>query len=75
MSLRQLINIAGDIECLEPQFNLRTAVVNNNIVYASQDNNGGQLGRNDFVGELVNYVILMNVAQNITTGATSEFVL
>jgi len=28
---------------------------------------------NDFIGELVNYVILMDVAKNITTGEDAKF--
>jgi hypothetical protein len=75
LSLRQMIEIAGDIEILAPQFHMRTAVVNHDIVYASQDVKGGKLGTNDFVGELVNYVILYNVAENITDGAPSEYAL
>lgn len=35
LSLRQLIEIAGDIEILKPQVNMRTGVVNHNLVFAS----------------------------------------
>jgi len=33
------------------------------------------LRRNDFVGELINYVILYNVAENITDGTPSQYAL
>ncbi len=35
LSLRQLLEIAGDIEVMKPQFKMRTGVVNHNIVYES----------------------------------------
>jgi len=75
LSLRQLIEIAGDIQILEPRFNVRTGVVNHDLVYASQEYASKELRTNDFVGELVNYVILYNVAENITTGVHSQYAL
>lgn len=36
LSLRQLIEISGDVEIMKPQFKMRTGVVNHNIVYESQ---------------------------------------
>lgn len=76
LSLRQLIEIAGDIQVLKPRFTMRSGVVNHDIVYESMDGTPStheSLIKNDFVGELVNYVILYDVAENITTGAPAHF--
>ena len=43
---------------MKPQFSMKTGVVNHNIVYESQQFKGDGLDDNEFVGELVNYVIL-----------------
>jgi len=75
LSLRQLIEISGDVEIMKPQFKMRTGVVNHNIVYESQQFQGDGLRDNEFVGELISYVILQDVAKNITTGDNSSFSL
>jgi len=36
ITLRELIEIAGDAQVMKPQFHLRTAVVNHQLVYNSQ---------------------------------------
>lgn len=43
---------------MKPQFHLRTGVVNHGIVYDSQQIKGEFVHDAQFVGELVNYVIL-----------------
>jgi hypothetical protein len=40
LSLNQIIGISGDIEVLKPTFHMRTGVVNHEILYDSQQNNG-----------------------------------
>lgn len=58
LSIQQLIEIAGDIEIMKPNFHMRTGVVNHDIVYDSQQQSGEFINDSHFVGELVNYVIL-----------------
>jgi len=54
---------------------MRSAVVNNDIVFSSQQATQDNLANNDFVSELVNYVVLQTPAKNITDGSNAEFSL
>lgn len=74
-TLRNLIEIAGEAQVMSPQFHLRTGVVNHDLVYASQKYHEGGLADNEFVGELINYVVLQDVAKNITTGEDAHYSL
>lgn len=65
--------MAGDVEVLQPNFTLKAGVVNHDLVFCTQTLGDAQPVANDFIGELVNYVILMDVAKNITTGEDAKF--
>jgi len=56
---------------------MRGAVCNNDLVFSSQRTGQARENpdSNDFVGELVNYVILQKPAINITTGANANYSL
>jgi hypothetical protein len=69
MSVRQLIEIAGNQTVMQNKFHMRTAVVNNNIVYQTQGNKTTDTYQESaFAGELINYVILQNAAMSISSG-------
>lgn len=74
LTLRELIEIAGDVEVMEPQFHMRIKVVNHDLVYDTQDSSK-TLESSDFAGELVQYVILQKPAINITSGDNAKFSL
>lgn len=60
---------------MKSEFHLRSAVNNNDLVYASQQSINDNPEENDFVGELINYAILVAPARDITTGSSIKYTL
>ena len=58
ISVQELINISENIDIMEPQFHLRTGIVNHDLIYDSQKQKQDNLSNTSFVGELINYIIL-----------------
>lgn len=57
---------------MDAQFTLQTAVINNDLVYDSQ-NSRESANSSAMVGELVNYVILQQPVQTITEDGDKKF--
>jgi hypothetical protein len=73
MTVSELISIASYATTMRPDFTLKGAVVNNNIVYDQNENEVTSDKYGDLSLELINYVVLQRPAVNITTGAKAEF--
>jgi hypothetical protein len=58
LSVRQLIEIAGNAEVMRSTFFLKTAAVNHNIVFETQQAKGDGLRDNEYVAEYIHYAIL-----------------
>lgn len=75
LSCQQLMKIAQDAE-LSDHFHLRSAVVNNDLIFDSQTlgvGNTPSLGDQQFASEVINYVILQTASESITTGNPAEY--
>lgn len=54
---------------------MRSSVVNNNILYESQNPLGSTAGDVAFASEVINYVIIQTAGENITTGLPMEYTM
>jgi len=57
LTVRDFLEIGTDTLVMDPQQHLRAAVVNHNVVYDSQAQEGVGMKGAQFVGELVSYLI------------------
>jgi hypothetical protein len=70
-----LMKIAQDAN-LSDHFHLRSAVVNNDLIFDSQSLGNGTaptLGDQQFASEVINYVILQTASESITTGEPADY--
>jgi len=66
LSINQLIEIAGAARVGSMKFKMKSAVVNHEIVYDSQQTKGEGYKDSQMVAELANYIIFQNPAQSIS---------
>lgn len=73
--MKDLIEISSKVECHKNlKFNLRSAIVNNNLVYQQQAV-GTALDDPAYSGEIISYAIIERAAVNLTTGANALYSL